>query len=118
MLRLRWLGIIAVVLLTVFFAYQMQGLKFDNSNEVWFVEGDRSLELIDKFRDVFGNDDFVVLLFESGNFFDPENIRRIKRLAEALDAEVPYLKDMTWLGPTWSTSRALKTALKFMSFWK
>jgi predicted RND superfamily exporter protein len=34
LLRFRWLGIIAVVLLTVFFAYQMQGLKFDNSNEV------------------------------------------------------------------------------------
>jgi len=93
LLRFRWLGIIAVVLLTVFFAYQMQGLKFDNSNEIWFVEGDRSLDLIDKFRDVFGNDDFVVLVFESGNFFEPENIRRIGRLAE-----VPYLKDMTWLG--------------------
>ena len=98
LLRFRWLGIIAVVLLTVFFAYQMQGLKFDNSNEVWFVEGDRSLDLIDKFRDVFGNDDFVVLLFESGNFFEPENIRVIGRLAEVLEAEVPYLKDMTWLG--------------------
>ncbi|MEA2085066.1 MAG: hypothetical protein U9O82_12685 [Thermodesulfobacteriota bacterium] len=98
LLRFRWLGIIAVVLLTVFFAFQMRNLKFDNSNEVWFVEGDRSLDLLDKFRDVFGNDDFVVLLFESENFFKPENIRRIKRLAEALEAEVPYLKDMTWLG--------------------
>ena len=98
LLRFRWLGIIAVVLLTVFFAYQMQGLKFDNSNEIWFVEGDRSLDLIDKFRDVFGNDDFVVLLFESRDFFEPENIRVIGRLAKALEAEVPYLKDMTWLG--------------------
>jgi predicted RND superfamily exporter protein len=60
----------------------MRNLKFDN----------------DKFRDVFGNDDFVVLLFESGNFFEPENIRRIGHLAEALETEVPYLKDMTWLG--------------------
>jgi len=98
LLRFRWLGIIAVVLLTVFFSYQMQGLKFDNSNEIWFVEGDRSLDLIDKFRDIFGNDDFVVLLFESENFFEPENIRRIGRLAEAMEAEVPYLRDMTWLG--------------------
>ena len=98
LLRFRWLGIIAVVLLTVFFAFQMQGLKFDNSNEVWFVEGDRSLDLIDKFRDVFGNDDFVVLLFESRNFFEPGNILVIRHLAEALEAEIPYLKDMTWLG--------------------
>jgi hydrophobe/amphiphile efflux-3 (HAE3) family protein len=98
LLRFRWLGIIAVVLLTVFFAFQMQGLKFDNSNEVWFVEGDPTVELLDKFRDVFGNDDFVILLFESENFFDSENIRLLGNLAKALEAEVPYLKDMTWLG--------------------
>jgi hypothetical protein len=29
----------------------------------------------------------VVLLFESENFFEPENIRRIGRLAEVLGAE-------------------------------
>ena len=38
LLRFRWLGIIAVVLLTVFFAYQMQGLKFDYASQVgWKV---------------------------------------------------------------------------------
>ena len=98
LLRFRWLGIIAVVLLTVFFAYQMRGLKFDNSNEVWFVEDDPTLELLDKFRDVFGNEDFVVLFFESENFFEPENIRVLGTLSKALEAEVPYLKDITWLG--------------------
>ena len=98
LLKFRWLGIIAVVLLTLFLAFQMQGLKFDNSNEAWFVEGDPTVELLDKFRDIFGNDDFVILLFEFDNFFKPENIRVLGRLAKALEAEVPYLKDIIWLG--------------------
>ena len=62
------------------------------------MEGDPTVELLDKFRDVFGNDDFVILLFESENFFEPDNIRLLKSLADALEAEVPYLKDITWLG--------------------
>ncbi|MDL1959766.1 MAG: MMPL family transporter [Deltaproteobacteria bacterium] len=97
-LRWRWVLLLLVFIITIFAFHEIRNLKFDDSNEIWFVEGDRSLDLLDKFRDVFGNDDFVVLLFESRDFFEPENIRRIGRLAEALEAGVPYLKDMTWLG--------------------
>jgi len=98
MLRFKWVLLVFLTALTVFAFTQMQNLRFDNSNEVWFVEGDRSLELLDKFRNVFGNDDFVVLLFEFDNFFEAENIRLLDRLADTLEQEVPYLKDMTWLG--------------------
>ena len=40
-----------------------------------FVENDPSVKLLDKFRDIFGNEDFVVLLFESEDFFEAGNIR-------------------------------------------
>ena len=94
----RWLLLLLVAGLTIFAFSEMRNLRFDNSNEVWFVEGDPTVELIDKFRDIFGNDDFVILLFESDTFFDSENIRLLGNLAKALEAEVPYLKDMIWLG--------------------
>ncbi|MCD6198985.1 MAG: hypothetical protein J7K15_10530 [Deltaproteobacteria bacterium] len=81
-----------------FFAYQMQGLVFDNSNEIWFVKGDRTLEIMDKFKATFGNDEFVFILFDTEDFFQPDTIRRIGRLADDLEAHVPYVKDMTWLG--------------------
>jgi uncharacterized protein len=96
--KIRWLLIFLVTGLTIFAFSQMQNLRFDNSNEVWFVKGDQSLELLDKFRNVFGNDDFVVLLFEFENFFELANIKLMGNLANALEDEVPYLKDMTWLG--------------------
>ena len=98
MLSFKWLLLVLVAGLTIFAFSHMQNLRFDNSNEVWFVEGDPTVKLLDKFRDVFGNDDFVILLFESENFFEPDNIRLLKSLADALEDEVPYLKDITWLG--------------------
>ena len=68
MLSFKWLLLVLVAGLTIFAFSHMQNLRFDNSNEVWFVEGDPTVKLLDKFRDVFGNDDFVILLFESENF--------------------------------------------------
>ncbi|XPS88370.1 hypothetical protein Dvar_63890 [Desulfosarcina variabilis str. Montpellier] len=98
MLGRRWLWVILLAGITIVAVFGMRMLRFDNSNEVWFVENDPSVKLLDKFRDIFGNEDFVVLLFESEDFFESGNIRLLSRLAGALEREVPYLKEMTWLG--------------------
>ena len=97
-IRFRWLTLFLTLLLTSFFIYQMQGLVFDNSNDIWFVKGDRTLEMMDKFKATFGNDEFVFILFDTQDFFKPDTIRRIARLADDLETHVPYVKDMTWLG--------------------
>ena len=97
-IRFRWQSAILIALLTAFFAYQMQGLVFDNSNDIWFVKGDRTLEIMEKFKATFGNDEFVFILFDTKDFFKPDTIRRIGRLADDLETRVPYVKNMTWLG--------------------
>jgi hydrophobe/amphiphile efflux-3 (HAE3) family protein len=97
-LRFRWPLLVAVSLLTAFLAFQMRELRLETKNEIWFMEGDRSLELIRKFEDLFGNDDFVYILFETEDFFRRENIRTLGHLAKDLEASVPYLLDVTWLG--------------------
>ena len=97
-IRFRWQAVLLIVFLTAFFAYQAQGLVFDNSNDIWFVKGDRTLEIMEKFKAIFGNDEFVFILFDTQDFFKPDTIRRISRLADDLETHVPYIKDMTWLG--------------------
>lgn len=94
----RWLWMVLLVCITIVAVFGMRMLRFDNSNEVWFVENDSIVKLLDKFRTIFGNEDFVVLLFESEDFFEVENIRLLGRLAGALEGEVPCLWEMTWLG--------------------
>ena len=97
-LRWRWLLLFIVFILTIFAFYEMRTLRMDNSNESFFLEGDSTKLLLDKFRDTFGNEDFVYVLIETENFFIPRTIRLIKKLAEDLEEHVPYVKDMKFLG--------------------
>lgn len=97
-LRFRWLVIAVLAGATVLLFAQARHLELNTNNDIWFVEGDRTLELSNRFKEAFGNDDFVYILFESEDFFRPESIRQMGRLANALEEEVPYLLDLTWLG--------------------
>ena len=97
-LRLRWPLLLLLVGLTALLASRLPSLRFDASNEAWLVEGDETLRLIERFNDLFGNDDFVYILYDAGDFFRPEPIRRLAALAADLEARVPHLVDITWLG--------------------
>ena len=135
-LRFRWLLLFLVLIITIFAFYEMRNLRMDNSNESFFLEGDPTKLLLDKFRDTFGNENFVYVLIEpqkrayspqlatglaseskdgilphgrrfpaaccgelqTEDFFEPDTIRLIKKLAEDLEAHVPYVKDMKFLG--------------------
>ena len=97
-IRFRWLVIFLLLLCTMFFVWQMQQLTFDNSEDIWFVEGDPSLEIIKHFRNHFGNDDFIYLVFDSQKTLAPEPLRLLDELVLRIKESVPYVKDITWLG--------------------
>jgi hydrophobe/amphiphile efflux-3 (HAE3) family protein len=97
-LRFRWLLLLLVFLLTVSAFYEMRTIRMDNSNETYFVEGDQTLVTYNRFHDTFGNDEFVYILFETGNFFQSEIIKLISNLATDLEEDVPYVKDVKFLG--------------------
>jgi len=97
-LRFRWPLLFLVFIITIFAFYEMRTLRMDNSNESFFLEGDPTKLLLDKFRDTFGNEDFVYVLIETRDFFTPDTISLIKELAEDLEEHVPYVKDMKFLG--------------------
>ena len=94
----RWPLMIAVLVLTAFFFYEMRGIKMDNSNETYFVEEDQTLGTYHRFHDTFGNDEFVYILFETGDFFQPETVKLISALATDLEENVPYVKDVKFIG--------------------
>lgn len=98
LIRLR-VGLIALILLlTVFFFWRMQDLQFDNSNEIWFTEADPALKRLKEFQKFFGNDDFVYLLFDGRDLFQPDALRIHADLARDIRAQVPYLRAVTWIG--------------------
>jgi predicted RND superfamily exporter protein len=98
-IRRRWWWLLGVILVTVFFGMQMQKVRFDNSSEIWFVEGHESLIAKDRFDAAFGNDELSFLLFTKEETpFTPANLRAMKALAEQFEEEVPYARKVTWLG--------------------
>ena len=97
-LKYRWLLVALLLLLTVFSFYKMRELKFDGSIESMFLEGDSNLITFNKFKETFGSDDFVYILFETEDFFNPEMIRLAGRLVEDLERNVPYVDDVKFLG--------------------
>ena len=97
-LRFRWPLLLLVFLLTIFAFYEMRTIRMDNSNEAYFVEGDQTLVTYNRFHDTFGNDEFVYILFETGDFFQPETVKLISALATDLEENVPYVKDVKFIG--------------------
>ncbi len=96
--RARWLLLLGVTVVSAFLAGKLWELQFDTSNEAWLVEGDATLRTLDEFKAIFGNDDFVYILYDTSDFFQLDPISQFADLARDLEAEVPHLLDMTWLG--------------------
>jgi hydrophobe/amphiphile efflux-3 (HAE3) family protein len=97
-MKYRWLLVVLLLFLTVFSFYKMRELKFDSSIESMFLEGDPNLITFNKFKETFGSDDFVYILFETEDFFKPEMIRLVGTLVEDLERNVPYVDDVKFLG--------------------
>jgi len=98
-IRFRWLWLIGVIAVSVFFGSQMSKVRFDNSNDLWFVEGHSFLKAKERFDGAFGNLDFVYLLFTREKTpFTPKNLEAMSTLAERFMEMVPYAHKVTWLG--------------------
>ncbi|WP_415717927.1 efflux RND transporter permease subunit [Maridesulfovibrio sp.] len=101
LVKRRWICFLLVIVLSASAVLLSQGLKFNGSLKVWFVEDDPAMQRLEDFKREFGNDHFVYLLAEpaeGGDVFTPETITLLRDLANELEAEVPHLKDMNWVG--------------------
>ncbi len=98
-IRYRWLWLAGVLGICIFFAFQVSKVKFDNSDDIWFVEDAPILKTTARFNDAFGNDDYELILFtEQENPFTPATFQILKKLADRLMEKVPYAHRVTWLG--------------------
>lgn len=97
--RWRWLCLITVAAISIFFLTQLNKIRFDNSSDIWFVDGHPSLAAKARFDRIFGNDEFAYLLFTSDKTpFTPEHFHLMDQLAHALEQGVPYVRQVNWLG--------------------
>ncbi|MDR2142678.1 MAG: MMPL family transporter [Deltaproteobacteria bacterium] len=84
--------------ISIFLGWRVTKLKFDNSNDIWLEEVNPALQRLTEFRELFGNEDFVYLVFAGQDFFEPATVALLTELGEELKEKLPYVKTVRWLG--------------------
>ena len=86
----RYGVLLLVAVLTFGSLFLMRDLRFDNSDESFFTDDDPAVVAIERFRELFGNEDFVyVAVRNGGDIFDRDTLRLLDSLALALEKDVP-----------------------------
>jgi predicted RND superfamily exporter protein len=84
--------------ITIFLGVRVSQLTFDNSSDIWLKKDNPALTRLNEFRDIFGNEDFVYLVFEGQDFFEPKTLTLLKDLEKDLLSNLPFAKSVRWIG--------------------
>lgn len=90
------------VLFTMFviiglFISQLSSLTIDTSVEALLHKNDPQRMKYDRFREMFGREEFIVIAIRSDHIFSESFFKQLKHLHKTLENEVPYLKSVTSL---------------------
>lgn len=94
LLRFRWLVILLFILVAGFSATGMKKIQMDTSWDNWFLEDDPMKIADDEFKSIFGNNEYVAVLVEVDDVFDPTVLTTIRQLGAELKAKVPFADDL------------------------
>lgn len=87
---LRWAVVGFVALTTLVAGILASKVRFDNSIEIWFLEGDPELASYNQFTERFGGDEFVVIGMAADDVFSRPVLESIERLTQ-LAAAKPHV---------------------------
>ncbi len=86
--------LIALVVISVMGA---QNLRLDSSDEQFFPENSVTFQKYDRFKEIFGNEDYIFLLVESDNVFNYNTLKYIRKLTRDLEENLPFVDEVTSL---------------------
>jgi len=84
--------ILAIIALTILFSLHLPELKMEDDETTWFPSGDPVLEAYDELEETFTGSEFVVVAYQTDNFFSPEEIDYLSALSEKLE-EIPHVTE-------------------------
>ncbi|MDJ0850681.1 MAG: MMPL family transporter [Myxococcota bacterium] len=97
----RWWVLGACVLLLAGSVAAASKARIDNSYEAYFDPADPAFTAYEQFREDFGSDEVSYILYEAPGFehgpWNLEVMRKVDRLTEALEDEVPFVYQVTSL---------------------
>ena len=90
--------LLVALLSTIFMGYGASRFVLDTSFDVWFSESDPAIEALDDFRDQFGSDDGLFIVYEAkdGDVFSNKSLTLIAEITKTLD-NYEQISDDVWL---------------------
>ena len=89
--------ILLILLILLFPLSNLKDLRMDTSNEGFLHDSSPILKDYNKFKDQFGRDERAIIAIESDKIFTEDFLQKLKTLQEDIEANVPYIEDMTSL---------------------
>ena len=100
-LKYRWLCLALLAAVTVAGLIGVKSFKVGSADEDEFLTVKESTKKNDaRFKELFGSNDSIVLLFESDDVFKPEVLQAIKDIGAELLEKVPYSDSITSITDT------------------
>ena len=99
-IRHRFVFLALIVPLIVGGFLGMQRLVIDSSNESFFPEGDETRVQNDRFKEIFGNEEFLFIFIEADEIFQPDVLEYIRILGDDIDKNLPFVKDVMSIADT------------------
>ena len=100
-LKYRWLCLALLAAVTVAGLIGVKSFKVGSADEDEFLTVKESTKKNDaRFKELFGSNDSIVLLFESDDVFKPEVLQAIKDIGADLLEKVPYADSITSITDT------------------
>jgi predicted RND superfamily exporter protein len=96
-IRYRWMNLGIFLVVIIIFTYGASIIRVDVSNENSFLPNDPINRDTDEFKEVFGNDQYVGILVETGDLFTHKNLTLIREIGRDLEESVPFLERVTSL---------------------
>lgn len=94
--RHRWLVFSGCMMVLVGALYYVQSVRMDNSFEAFFDESDPAYNAYNIYRENFGSDEIVYIMYDASNYeygvFNKEIIKLTHSLTQAIETEVPFVK--------------------------
>lgn len=93
---LTFIGIILITGIKIGDRVILNGLRIDNSMEVWFRDDDPDWLKYKRFQDQFEGDEIIIVSFRTGDIFKRKILMKIKHLTAEFE-NMPYISQVTSL---------------------
>ncbi len=96
-MKYKFLFLAGIALLVVLSLLGTKRLVTDTSNESFLPKGDEMIVQNDRFKEIFGNEEFVFVFVEADNVFDHDTLEYVRTLSEDFDRNLPFAREVTSL---------------------